>query len=160
MSRRRPQSGFTLVEVLVTVIILAIGILGLAGLQIAGMRSNHSAFLRTQATLAASDLMDRMRVNPTDVVGEKLDSNSTTGVILFDRWAVEIAQWLPPPSGTSPQPRGTLDCGDNAICGNGNCAVIIRWDDARANPTNTWAARASAAKQTEFVFCSRLPEAS
>jgi type IV pilus modification protein PilV len=58
------QQGFTLIEVLVTVIIMAIGLLGVAGLQLAGMRSNHSAFLRTQATIAAYDLIDRMRADP------------------------------------------------------------------------------------------------
>jgi type IV pilus assembly protein PilV len=47
------QGGFTLVEVLVAVVILGLGLLGLAGLQAASLRNNHSAYLRSQATLLA-----------------------------------------------------------------------------------------------------------
>ena len=55
--------GFALVEVLVAVIVLAIGLLGLAGLHATGFRDNHGAFVRTQATYAVNDLADRMRAN-------------------------------------------------------------------------------------------------
>ncbi len=57
------HSGFALVEVLVAVIVLAIGLLGLAGLHASGLRDNHGAFVRTQATYAVNDLADRMRAN-------------------------------------------------------------------------------------------------
>ncbi len=59
----KPQRGFTLIEVLVTLVILAIGLLGLASLQSAGMQYNYSAYTRTQATTLAYDIMDRMRAN-------------------------------------------------------------------------------------------------
>ncbi len=55
--------GFTLIEVLIAILILALGFLGLAGLQTYGLRNNHSANLRTQATLLAYDLTDRIRAN-------------------------------------------------------------------------------------------------
>lgn len=53
--------GFTLVELMVAVLVLAIGLLGLAGLQVWGLANNHNAYLRTQATLLAQDMADRMR---------------------------------------------------------------------------------------------------
>ena len=56
--------GFTLVEVLVAVLVLAIGLLGLAGLQVTGLRNNQSAYYRSQATQLAYDMADRMRANP------------------------------------------------------------------------------------------------
>ena len=56
-------SGFTLLEVLVALVILSIGLLGLAGLQAASLRYNHSSYLRSQATLIAYDIVDRMRAN-------------------------------------------------------------------------------------------------
>jgi len=55
--------GFTLLEVLVALLVLSIGLLGLAGLQTAGLRNNHSAFLRSQAVALAYDALDRMRGN-------------------------------------------------------------------------------------------------
>jgi len=57
------ESGFGLIEVLVSVLILAIGLLGLAGLQTQSLRFNNESFFRTQATLLAMDLADRMRAN-------------------------------------------------------------------------------------------------
>lgn len=56
--------GFSMVEVLVAVFVLAIGILGIAGLQLTGVKNNHSAYLRSQATLFAYDMIDRARSNP------------------------------------------------------------------------------------------------
>jgi type IV pilus assembly protein PilV len=61
------QRGFTLLEVLVAVLILAIGLLGMAALQVAGLRNNHSAYLRSQATQLAYDMADRIRANPQGV---------------------------------------------------------------------------------------------
>ena len=55
--------GFTMIEVLIAMVILAIGLLGLAALQAVGMRNNHSALSRFQATLSAYDMADRMRSN-------------------------------------------------------------------------------------------------
>lgn len=40
------QHGFTLLEILITVIVVAIGLLGLAGLQVTSLRYNHQAYLR------------------------------------------------------------------------------------------------------------------
>ena len=57
------QLGFTLIEVMVTLLILAVGLLGLAGMMGQSLRSNHDAQVRTQATFLAYDLIDRMRVN-------------------------------------------------------------------------------------------------
>jgi len=48
---------------LVAMLVLAIGLLGLAGLQVVGLRNNQSAYLRAQATQLAYDMADRMRTN-------------------------------------------------------------------------------------------------
>jgi type IV pilus assembly protein PilV len=55
--------GFTIIEVLVSLVILAIGLLGLAVLQIASMQNTQGGYLRAQATLLAYDVIDRMRAN-------------------------------------------------------------------------------------------------
>jgi type IV pilus assembly protein PilV len=53
--------GFTLVEVMVAMLVLATGLLGLAGLNAISLRKNHTAYLRTQAIVLAQDMADRMR---------------------------------------------------------------------------------------------------
>lgn len=62
-SRCSRSGGFTLIEILVTLFILAVGLLGLAGLMVDGMRNNQGAYLRTQASILAYDMADRMRAN-------------------------------------------------------------------------------------------------
>ncbi len=61
------SAGFSIIEVLVALLVLAIGLLGLAALQAQGLRFNHDAYVRTQATHLASDIIDRMRVNPENL---------------------------------------------------------------------------------------------
>jgi type IV pilus assembly protein PilV len=58
------QQGFTLLEVLIALLVLSIGLLGLAALQTTGLRSNEMASMRTTSTMLAYDITDRMRANP------------------------------------------------------------------------------------------------
>ena len=62
-SSLRPERGFTLIEILVAVLVLSFGLLGLAMLQSTGLRFNTDSYLRSQATILAYDLIDRMRAN-------------------------------------------------------------------------------------------------
>ena len=59
--RRRPQSGFTLIEMLVAIVIFSIGMIGIALLQVKGMSYTKDAGSRSQATILARALADRMR---------------------------------------------------------------------------------------------------
>jgi type IV pilus assembly protein PilV len=61
--RNARKSGFTLVEVLIALAILAVGLLGGVALLIDGLRASRSALLQTSASLLATDLADRIRVN-------------------------------------------------------------------------------------------------
>lgn len=58
------QTGFSMIEVLITVFVVAIGMLGIAALQFMSKRSNFEAVQRTTATLLANDIIERMRANP------------------------------------------------------------------------------------------------
>jgi len=60
---RSNSKGFSLLEVLITLLILAVGLLGLAGLQAQSLRFNHFAYLRGQAATLAYAMADRMRAN-------------------------------------------------------------------------------------------------
>jgi type IV pilus assembly protein PilV len=70
--------GFTLIEVLVAIVVLSIGLLGLAGLQAISLQNNHSAYLRMQATLAANDMTDRMRANMGAVKAKNYNKPTAT----------------------------------------------------------------------------------
>lgn len=83
------DSGFTMIEVLVAVIVLSVGLLGLAGLQATGLRNNHSATLRSIASLQAYDIADRMRANQGPLAAADLAA-----------WNADNASLLPSGSGT------------------------------------------------------------
>lgn len=55
--------GFTLIEVLIAVVILAVGLLGMASLTLSSLQSSQGASLRSQASALAGDLGERLRAN-------------------------------------------------------------------------------------------------
>lgn len=57
------SAGFTLIEVMVTVFVLAIGVLGMAGMQASGVKEAQNTYFRTQADVLINDMVDRMRAN-------------------------------------------------------------------------------------------------
>ena len=67
MSERCEGAG--MVEVLVALLVLSVGFLGIAGLQVAAKRSNHEAMQRTSALVLVRDLSERMRANPVGLGG-------------------------------------------------------------------------------------------
>lgn len=69
------QSGFSLIEILVSMLVISLGVLGMAGMQITAKRAGFEAVQRTSATSLATDLIERMRSNP-----EALTSYVTTGI--------------------------------------------------------------------------------
>src|SRR5262245_1766458 len=65
MKNRTRQSGFTMVEVLVALVVLTIGLLGIAALYLNSLQAGRTAIYRTQAVNLAADLADRIRMNRT-----------------------------------------------------------------------------------------------
>lgn len=60
----KSNRGFTLVELLVAVVVMSIGVLGVAALQAISLQQNRSALFRAEASQLANDLLDRIRANP------------------------------------------------------------------------------------------------
>lgn len=65
----KSQDGFTMVETLVALVVLAIGMLGIAALYLNSLQAGRSAIYRTEAVNLAADLADRIRANRTAVAG-------------------------------------------------------------------------------------------
>ena len=61
--KRNKSAGFTLIEVLVSLLILAIGVLGIIALQFKGLKYSYDANVRSQITFLANDIADKMRLN-------------------------------------------------------------------------------------------------
>jgi type IV pilus modification protein PilV len=76
------QRGFSLLEVLIAVLVFSVGLMGLAGLQIVGMKANQNALLRSIASEAAYDMLDQLRAQ----------TRGTTNVVA---WNAMLADLLP-----------------------------------------------------------------
>jgi len=59
-----PQTGFSLVEVLIALVIMSVGMLGIAGLYVQSMQAGRTSMFRHQAVTLAGDVADRIRANP------------------------------------------------------------------------------------------------
>lgn len=78
LTSRRQQFGFNMIEVLVAVAVLAIGLLGIAALQVQGVRYNYGSFTRSIAVMLANDYAERMYANRPGVnLAAYGDYNST-----------------------------------------------------------------------------------
>jgi type IV pilus assembly protein PilV len=75
------SQGFTLIEVLVTFLIMAIGLLGLAGLQLSTLNSQFEAYQRTQANLLIEDMANRIRANSIAARADNYTVNDQYGLL-------------------------------------------------------------------------------
>ena len=127
--RLKGQSGFSLIEVLVAVIVLAIGLLGLGALQTVSLQNNQSAYMRSQATVFAYDIMDTMRTDRENALDG--DYNLTMGSApktgsTFS--ATALKDWFDELSGALPSGQGSVACSSATEI----CQVTIQWDDTHA----------------------------
>lgn len=141
--------GFTMIEVLVTVVILAVGLLGLAGLQTLSMRNNHSAYLRSQAVQLAYDMADRVRANTEFgsnfdgiTAAQNTNCESTSGCSASAMAANDVFQWTQAIATILPAGDGIIcldstpndgTANDDAACDSSGTsyAVKIWWNDNR-----------------------------
>jgi type IV pilus assembly protein PilV len=72
------KRGFTLLEVLIALLIFSLGLMGLAGLLTTSVKTNHSAYLRTQAIFLAQGMADRMRANPLGLWNSNYNLNTVS----------------------------------------------------------------------------------
>ena len=135
---RRRSGGFTLIESLVALLVLSIGLLGVAAMQLASLQANNGAFQRTQATFLAQDITDRMRANRAAALAGDYDFNfgdaapvAPASVAEDDifAWKARLSATLP--AGASgdaddqPDAEIVTDVATNTV------TVSIRWDDSK-----------------------------
>lgn len=128
------QTGVTLIEVLVSVLIFSVGLLGLAALQLNALKFTESASLRTEAVFLAYEAADRIRASARVSSGGQGVSLSQYAVgldtvpVCKDSCAVhtrDLAEWKQNLAGL-PGGKGSISVGA------GNMATItVQWQENR-----------------------------
>lgn len=131
----RKQSGLSMIEVLVTLVVVSAGLLSLAFLQAQAVRFVSDANSRTHASMLASDITDRMRVNAEIAdqyaVSDLGDPCNPLGVSVTDElncWYRSLATALP---------NGTGSVTDE---GGGRYTIRVSWSELPSGVTDSSAA--------------------
>jgi type IV pilus assembly protein PilV len=119
------ERGMTLVEALVALVVLSVGLLGVAGLQMSSLRNNHNAHLRSQATALAYDIMDRMRANRVAARAGEYNvalAGTIAGATLA---ATDVNAWRAALAATLPAGNGAV----NLVAGTNQVTITIQWSE-------------------------------
>ena len=138
MMNKRLQ-GFSLVEVLIALIIMSVGMLGIAGLYVQSMQAGRTSMLRHHAVTLAGDIADRIRANPTagaayaaatgtdnNCIAQSTDCNAAQMAAndIFV-WQAQAASFLPVFADASSQVQIT----HNAATNPQTYTIVVRWDE-------------------------------
>lgn len=122
------QSGATLIEVLITVVVMSVGLLGIAALQIMAVRNSQQSLQQSLATMYTYAILDSMRANRAAALRGAYNvtnlCTAPTGTGLPDG---DRAFWL----NAAKAQLGGSTCGDIACNTSGACTSTLRWSDAR-----------------------------
>ncbi|MEQ1667947.1 MAG: type IV pilus modification protein PilV [Sulfuriferula sp.] len=129
MNNRKSQSGFSMVEILVSILILSFGLLGLAALQAVAMKNSHSAYYRNQATIMAHEVLDRIRANPGAANANVASYNialaapAPAGAAIAN---IDLSEWKNHIAASLPVGQGGV-----TVTNTNQVAVVVQWDDSR-----------------------------
>jgi len=132
-------AGFTLIEVMVAVLVMSIGLLGLASLQATSLRFNNDSSAQTQATYLANDMVDRMRTNvsraadyPAKAEVKNANCHKAAGCTPDEMAANDIFEW-------NEVLRKRLPAGQGSITplAGGLYTITVMWDEQRSGAIGT-----------------------
>lgn len=137
----KKHQGFTLIEVLISLLIMTLGIVGVLKMQTQSLKSNQRAHFRTQADLLSRDMLARMQANKTEakngkyVAGSKPANASNCQTIecsptQLTQW--DLYQWYEQIERQLPSGSATVE---NFGVDTNRYLISIRWDDYRTSQT-------------------------
>jgi len=144
MSRRlypapmqRHARGISLIEVMVSVLVLAVGLLGIAAMQSLALRGGQGSLESTQAIMATNSILEAIRANRTQADSYNMAKTCTTPSGGGSLVANDKADWIKSLKGTigAGDATDTTVCGQISNCDDANattCTITVYWDDSRA----------------------------
>ena len=126
------QRGVGLVEVLVSVLILGIGMLGVAAMQATALRYGQSSLETSQAVMQTYSIIESMRANPANAA-----AYNTGGLVCevpvpsANLASNDVSAWIASMKNTIGLEDDETTCGQISGCPD-NCVITVQWDDSRA----------------------------
>jgi type IV pilus assembly protein PilV len=129
----RTQRGVGLIEVLVAVLILGVGLLGIAAMQATALRNSQSSLERSQAVMQTYSILDAMRANVAvaRIGGYNLTSMTCSQPDAGTLAANDLRAWI----GSIKGSLNDSACGQ-INCGSQDCEISVQWDDSRAGSSD------------------------
>lgn len=127
-TQKYQQQGASLIEVLVTLLVLSTSLLALAALQTRSLQFNQGAYLRSQANIFAYDMLDRMRINLTNLNAYNSGlaaADVGNAPVTTPLAAADLDAWRRSIAATLPEGKGGISC--NAA--NNQCTLTIQWSE-------------------------------
>jgi type IV pilus assembly protein PilV len=130
--------GASLIEVLIAVLILAIGMLGVAALQSSALRNSQSSLERSQAVIYTYTMLDAMRSNADVARSQGYNMAMVPGTCTPPAAAANLSandrrMWIQSMQGAMGNTAcGDINCALPGVSGTSSCVVRVRWDDSRA----------------------------
>lgn len=151
ISSSNRQKGLSLIEVLISVFILAVGLLGLAAMQLQSLKYTQGSQWRSQANFLAYDIVERIRANRASVTDYVIAMNAAKPAGALDTMAKnDLFLWLD-------QLETTIPGGDGAVAWNNGTrtlTIVIRsQDQARVRQLAD-----AAAADTTFTYTTQLDQ--
>jgi len=151
------QAGVSLVEVLVSVLILSIGLLGIAAMQATALRNGQSSLERSQAVVQTYSILDAIRADRDNIAlydtgGERCAAaTAPTGASSQQVAANDVLNdWVASLKNALGAPGDSSSCG-RVACAAGVCTVTVRWDDSRGTARGGSNAAGSSTRQAVTV---------
>lgn len=123
------QRGASLLEVLISVLILGIGMLGIAALQATALRNSQSSLEQSQAVIHTYAILDAMRVNREEAVAGAYDGDfCEVPAAAGDLVTADHSRWMQALTDSL----GVGSCG-TIQCNGDDCTITVEWNDSRAS---------------------------
>lgn len=136
MANSQRQAGVSLLEVLISVLILGVTLLGIAAMQARALNNGQSSFENSQMVIHTYSIIEAMRANRSAATGGAYNlamtcSLPSAGTSLA---SADIRAWLESMktglSGAANASSDTTTCGSIA-CTSSTCTITVQWDDSR-----------------------------
>lgn len=122
------QSGVSMIEVLITILVSVIGLFSAMQLQLTAVSNTHSSYFRSQAAVLTNGLVDQMRANPTGALAGNynisLSGSAPSGSSVE---ATDLAQWRADLATAMPGATSSVAC----VAATRICSLVVQWDDSR-----------------------------